>query len=305
MHANGKDEYTHLHFCLPDCPAPMSGLFCNDTCPSNCLDGECDRYNQICSSCVDDFWGDRCNYTCGQCRGDKCNQANGTCPNGCDDGYYGDRCMSPCTHDGCQTCNSTGECILCKQGKWSVNCDLDCSPNCVPDSTDFLIYCDKVDAACMSNECQSGYTQQDCAKACNTHCGMDQNGTKPCDMNTERCLVDSCELTWYGPTCNARCPSNCINQHCNRTGDCLEGCKVGYWGPKCDNICQRDNTCNDDTCDQVEGRCLECDAPNPTPRCRTAGTILVEMMLAFQCIMKIKELSQKERKSIGNVKYFQ
>ena len=38
---------------------------------------------------------------------------------------------------------------------------------------------------------------------------------------------------FYGKRCSSRCPTNCLNGHCNRRGECL-GCIRGHQGVHCD-----------------------------------------------------------------------
>ena len=38
---------------------------------------------------------------------------------------------------------------------------------------------------------------------------------------------------FYGKRCSSRCPTNCLNGHCNRRGECL-GCIRGHQGVRCD-----------------------------------------------------------------------
>ena len=38
---------------------------------------------------------------------------------------------------------------------------------------------------------------------------------------------------FYGERCSSRCPTNCLNGHCNRRGECL-GCIRGHQGVHCD-----------------------------------------------------------------------
>lgn len=198
-------------------------------------------------------------------------QGNGTCVNGCVNGFYGHMCETPCTHEGCEACDFTGECVSCKQGKWGQPCDNDCSQNCMPNATDSNIYCERSNGFCSSNACAPGFYLRNCTSSCSSHCGLNSVNQRLCDFFTGRCIEDNCEETWYGPTCLEQCPANCFNQSCDRIGNCLLGCKTGYWGVQCTKTCNISNTCNDGTCDQTKGSCLECENSNPSPRCRTAG----------------------------------
>ena len=83
------------------------------------------------------------------------------------------------------------------------------------------------------------------------NCGSINNSSIPCDLHTGYCLVGACEATFYAPTCSQRCPATCINQNCNRTGECLEGCISQRWGTTCEQIYNGEDTCTDNTCDQT------------------------------------------------------
>ena len=255
------------------CDAPFYGLFCNLTCPENCKNGVCDRYSGDCNSCNNDFYGRECKSQCGNCLGDICIQETGTCVDGCDNGFYKIDCTLPCTHDGCHQCNiTTGACTSCKDGLWGNNCDLNCSEFCLPSQIDRSVKCDRFNAICLENACVPEYYGRKCNSECNEHCGINSSGFRTCDIDTGVCDVDKCDETWYGPQCNQKCSVNCVNQNCNRTGQCIDGCLEGYWGATCQSQCQTEQTCNDGTCDQIEGTCLECLKENATSLCRTAGT---------------------------------
>ncbi|KAH3875412.1 hypothetical protein DPMN_038677 [Dreissena polymorpha] len=118
------------------CPATTTGLYCNQTCPQNCLNGLCNRYTARCDACANDWWGANCASVCGNCKGDKCNQDTGACASGCDDGYYSLTCTTPCRYSGCQACDNLGECVSCKQGKYDTLCSLNCSDKCHGQRTD-------------------------------------------------------------------------------------------------------------------------------------------------------------------------
>jgi hypothetical protein len=179
----------------------------------------------------------------------------------------------PCKHNGCLKCSvSSGECSSCKEKLWGNNCNSNCSEFCSPSQIDGSVKCERFTAVCVENTCLPGYYGRECRNVCNNHCGINSIGYRTCDIDTGICDVDDCDKTWYGPQCSKACPINCVNQNCNRTGQCVEGCLEGYWGATCQSQCQIELTCNDGTCDQSEGTCLECLTENPRPLCRTAGT---------------------------------
>jgi hypothetical protein len=216
------------------CDAPFHGLFCNNTCPQSCKDMVCDRYDKKCDSCITDFYGNECEIQCGNYKGDNCIQETGVCINGCDDGFYTSTCTLPCKHNVCLNCSvSSGECSSCKEKLWGNNCDSNCSEFCSPSQLDGSVKCERFTAVCVENTCLPGYYGRECRNVCNNHCGINSLGYRTCDIDTGICNVDDCDKTWYGPQCSQACPINCVNQKCNRTGQCVEGCLDEYWGATC------------------------------------------------------------------------
>jgi hypothetical protein len=57
-----------------------------------------------------------------------------------------------------------------------------------------------------------------------------QNVITPSIMSTIECIKGK-----FGKDCKDTCPSNCNNDVCNfDNGDCIDRCKPGYQGNKCE-----------------------------------------------------------------------
>ncbi|WAR25508.1 hypothetical protein MAR_011212, partial [Mya arenaria] len=88
----------------------------------------------------------------------------------------------------------------------------------------------------------------------NEPCNRDQNGTcisckygmgspdSNCECSKTRCSNSACSYCtdlWYYPvngTC-CRCSVNCKRDYCTSEGECLVGCKDGFFGRRCDKLC--------------------------------------------------------------------
>ena len=246
-------------------------MFCNETCPVNCVD-KCDRYNATCTACDVGFYGDICADICDACVGRTCAKVTGYCDKGCLDGMYGPQCNKPCPLENCQKCQLiTGTCDECKPGYYGVLCDAQCSDTCKP-SNDSKIRCDRQTGYCSEKACQAGYYLDDCSESCNEQCGADFNQNRPCHIQSGACSYD-CEPKYYGDRCDRQCSDTCVGELCNRTGYCVSGCMDGYYREDCRVACAEALQCHDGTCDRINGNCSWCDIPQPTPLCKTAGMI--------------------------------
>ncbi|XP_062574556.1 cell death abnormality protein 1-like, partial [Saccostrea cucullata] len=83
--------------------------------------------------------------------------------------------------------------------------------------------------------CDVGYYGQNCSP-----CGDCEN----CNIITG-CPKSSCITTF-----------NCIDNHCDGNGNCLRGCKQGYWGNKCQSTCPL--YCPLGICNRTNGFCNNC-----------------------------------------------
>ncbi len=66
-------------------------------------------------------------------------------------------------------------------------------------------------------------------------------------------------LAWF-PFCyslpQTACPPNCAYDECDKQGLCNHGCKLGWWGPTCDQECiNKENCLYEPTCFQINGTC--------------------------------------------------
>ncbi|XP_053400711.1 platelet endothelial aggregation receptor 1-like [Mercenaria mercenaria] len=174
----------------------------------------------------------------------------------------------------------------CESGFFGSDCREHCSSTCYP-SGQFT--CDNIEGACLNgcvagwkgtqcgNECEHGKWGRDCAETCgncfsatcnktNGHCpnGCDA-GFKLTDLCTEKCSNG-----YYGKNCKHQCSSTCslssgsvICDYIN--GTCLNGCKVGWKGLKCESECEDGKwgpgcaancgNCYSATCNHVNGEC--------------------------------------------------
>ena len=188
--------------CEDGCVNGKSGIKCNLTCSSGCL--QCDQYNvNDCTKCKNGFYGNACEYNCSsQCKvieeTNVCSKSSGWCQNGCNDGYWGSYCNAKCG-EGCTggQCNRTaGECFQgCTYNYYNEMCNERCSENCL-------------DNVNIPND-------------------------RKCEESSGRCIY-GCLEGWYGEGCEMQC-----SQHCNRTmcyrgnGTCEFGCITGYVGHDC------------------------------------------------------------------------
>ncbi|XP_056019219.1 protein draper-like [Ostrea edulis] len=67
--------------------------------------------------------------------------------------------------------------------------------------------------------------------------------------------VFQCSKGTYGYLCDKKCV-NCLNSKCDGfSGDCIKGCKSGWYGDRCDVECPSD--CESGSCDRYKG-CTDC-----------------------------------------------
>ena len=220
------------------------GLWCDQTCPENCLDPnpserKCNRLTGFCSRCKWNYIGNKCDDCIYGYYGEKCDK---NCENGCDltvnscerDGacgnckssFFGTKCGFNCP-EGCDllkgNCHKTnGYCSGCKTGKYGDICDKDCSPKCERNK------CQQENGNCVS--CEIGYYGLKCEKMC-LGCN---NG---CEMNGI-CKEHLCRKGFYGgKTCDKKCKPKCNDSGCDQfTSECLT-CPIGTWGTECQIDC--------------------------------------------------------------------
>ncbi|KAL4234480.1 transmembrane receptor protein tyrosine kinase [Mactra antiquata] len=95
--------------------------------------------------------------------------------------------------------------------------------------------------------------------SCQNDCGACRQGT--CDV------VSGCDRGTYGYNCNSICPVNCQNSCSTTIGLCIDGCKPGYFGDKCEQECNSGtygHNCNTicpvnckNSCNKISGKCID------------------------------------------------
>lgn len=88
--------------------------------------------------------------------------------------------------------------------------------------------------------CQIGYNGSNCDP-----CDGDTYG-KNCSLTCHNCNdcnnVDGCRKcskSFYGDLCELSCSNQCKNDECHwQSGVCIDGCKDGYAGTKCETPCK-------------------------------------------------------------------
>ncbi|GFR75438.1 multiple epidermal growth factor-like domains 10 [Elysia marginata] len=146
----------------------------------------------------------------------------------------------------------------CSEGQFGENCTNSCSRRCA----DYYRKCDPVTGECLGG-CRRGYTGhmcetecqnafgRNCEKNCSETCKDTRNGSR-CDIFNGACLEgcvagyegsscqEVCNNQTYGENCEETCNVNCVskdrkNRLCNLvTGSCLQGCRSGFKGDKCE-----------------------------------------------------------------------
>ncbi|KYQ89454.1 EGF-like domain-containing protein [Tieghemostelium lacteum] len=132
----GSEETSEIT--LKNCEQGWWGKNCQNTCPDNCLNDNCDSLSGACTSgCEDGWWGSICTYRCSEeCDTYTCNNVTGACAS-CNEYYWGSNCTNLCsTHCSSSgtTCNkNTGCCNGCG-GTWTGNCNCSISASCAEPS---------------------------------------------------------------------------------------------------------------------------------------------------------------------------
>ncbi|XP_053397659.1 cell death abnormality protein 1-like isoform X2 [Mercenaria mercenaria] len=90
---------------------------------------------------------------------------------------------------------------------------------------------------------------------CNLTCGSNcKDGT--CDWKSGACL-HGCTINYFGEFCENMCSISCApssDRRCfSRNGTCTEGCFPGYYGPKCLQKCN--DNCLNNVCGRENGHC--------------------------------------------------
>ena len=188
--------------CEDGCVNGKSGIKCNLTCSSGCL--QCDQYNvNDCTKCKNGFYGNACEYNCSsQCKvkeeSNICSKSSGWCQNGCYDGF------------------------------WGSNCDAKCGEGCAGGQ------CLRTSGVCLQG-CTYIYYNGLCNERCNGNCLDNVNipNDRKCEESSGRCIY-GCLEGWYGQSCEMQCSQHCNRNTCNRwNGTCEYGCITEYVGHDC------------------------------------------------------------------------
>ncbi|XP_060607366.1 protein draper-like [Ruditapes philippinarum] len=209
---------------------------------------------------------------CACCKGSFTCESNKNCINGCIDGYYGAKCTEECQGN-CETCVNGNECTECTPGYYNNKCSIPCGKGCVNNT------CLLVSGECP---CKSSYfTKGKCDACAGLRYGDECNNT--CPSNCGTCISDTeclwCKNTvYYGSYCQHRCSLGCDQGRCIKsTGHCIEGCKSGFSGGKCDKcspgvfgpFCDQNCSNNCFSC-LSETNCTECNPGFYGEKCANA-----------------------------------
>ena len=242
---------------------PFIALCCSFFSDPVCNIGDCDRefcWNNSCIHCDDGYYIDdnscfECPTNCTRCTGP-------TDCSSCVQGRFGSQCKAPC-RESCVGCSDLSECDSCVPGRWGSYCQFYCPLGCID------IVCEKENGKCTIG-CRHGfYKEREVCNICHSHCTR-------CS-STENCTT--CDIGYYGSSCQFDCPSSCRNQMCDKdNGYCLDGCDVGFFQDEnnCVACPDRCSSCFDiTTCDACKtgywGNHCEKDCPTTCFMCTQEG----------------------------------
>lgn len=248
-----KDE---CMVCIPG----LAGSSCDIKCPEICTACSQDMISGeiVCSECASGFTQPQknCSCTMSKCTkrprsaqiwgGNRCEECEA------DSGWYlsqGSCC--PCKHcaGGNQFCASNGTCLNgCEPHYYPKDqgCDVFCD-------LEHCIWCEPFfgyGKVCVG--CETGYFLENdgFCYSCSEHC---KGGSTKCHTTTGSC-VDGCKDGWFGD----RCDSTCHDEHCaecDNIGNTCLTCMDGYYGEHCLKHCPTNCT----KCSRDTGFCLECE----------------------------------------------
>ncbi|XP_070211615.1 cell death abnormality protein 1-like [Littorina saxatilis] len=202
-------------------------------------------------ACTPGLYGDNCTQTCrpSKCLDNTCHPDTGLCIecggnfNGstcseCKAGYYrsGDSCY-PCSSlcAGSQCDPSNGSCIGCVDGRHGATCNTTCSPA----------------------GCQTCHQHNGNCTACRPLYNLD---------HTSQCKECKDGFSKHNSSICSPCSVSCKDRLCHGdTGDCVQGCRPGYHGQQCEELC---STIADQCvqCNQ-SGECTACSGHFQPPQC--------------------------------------
>ncbi|XP_046338948.1 scavenger receptor class F member 2-like isoform X2 [Haliotis rufescens] len=124
-------------------------------------------------------------------------------------------------------------------------------------------YCDKMCQHCDTGgcsktgvclQCEAGYYSANCSLTCPPQCRESFYDRVFCNRTTGNCL-EGCKPTWWGPKCEHKCGKQCTHSVCKfYDGSCDSGCKDGFTGSRCHKTCSVG--CFHGKCIQLTGVCL-------------------------------------------------
>lgn len=203
-------------------------------------------YIPICDVCsVGKFYSilaNKCVNCSDKCIGgsNSCNQTTGICFHGCEQGFYGTNCDRLCSINNCEQCvlanshNDEAKCGRCSPGWYPENFScVGCSQHCLGGVSN----CNSSTGHCAIG-CEVGWFGSRCDKQC-----LIPNCYTCAEDNFKKTFCSACNIGMYfnydRGSC-LDCSDNCSGGKLNcdmKTGVCLNGCKSGYYGDKCQWVC--------------------------------------------------------------------
>ena len=219
-----------------------------------------------CEGCLVGYYGDNCDKECYEgCNTSisNCRQEDGQCEE-CKDLYYGNKCEIKTDVENCIKVNKNGTCEKCKDTYYlKNNLCIECSPNCTDKlCEDNTGYC----YSCLDKNSYGDFCELTCSKFCNKN-----ESEYICNRKNGRCnwgcvptgnFLDeycrNCQPGYYPEDegCNKECSDNCEDKmSCNNKDGSCSGCKIGWYGNNCTDVCS--DLCKRRQCTQ-NGVCTEC-----------------------------------------------
>ncbi|BFZ21511.1 hypothetical protein BsWGS_24549 [Bradybaena similaris] len=204
------------------------------------------------SACDNQHYGFECELSCTCAYRVPCSFITGKCPTGCAVGFRGDTCE-----------------IGCIAGKFGEYCNQTCTEKCELPSVPNTTYCNISSGECLlgckiglqgdfcQNECSVGMFGKGCNTSCSSTCVPSDDANKTsCQHISGDCLKgcitgyigphceEVCEAGKFGENCMSLCSKNCAPGNttdeppCDHiTGECYNGCQIGYTGGTCAQEC--------------------------------------------------------------------
>ncbi|XP_069125855.1 multiple epidermal growth factor-like domains protein 11 [Argopecten irradians] len=256
-----REETSH---CLYGCNDGYLGDACGQVCSIiYCKACVYNNSREICTRCKDGHYGKDCLQQCSDtCKNKKCDQ-NGRCVFGCKDNHHGLSCENQkCTFADCLSCAYTiyeSYCSECVPGKyWNpyVNKCSNCSDHCVGGQ----LACNSSNGVCNQG-CEPRWFGYLCDKFCPvdncTLCSEVFHGTRKV-MECKICEDGFFTGNGICQKCSETCADTMDGSMCDgRTGRCLAGCVLGWYGDRCNKQC---NISDCRKCEEVNWNHIYCEA---------------------------------------------